>query len=160
MLSRIALVDPPHVSRLCLLHQCLRIWLRAAYSTPLESASPGQLRSTKQEPAQLPPRQRRRREQRDSRICLRIAQRHATHADWDYAAGSEGRDKTARYRFLVEAHPYMCFETLELADGRSFNERSGRFAADTATGKLAPRKDIFGTWLLAPCEPKRAVHNR
>ena len=57
---------------------------------------------------------------------------------------------------LSRHSPYMCFfDSVEFADGRMLNVngpagRSGRRAAT-----LAPRKDIFGTWLLAPiAEPE------
>jgi hypothetical protein len=48
--------------------------------------------------------------------------------------------------------PYMCFfDTVEFADGRTMNVNgSGGSGATPAQAALAPRKDIFGTWLLAP----------
>ena len=52
---------------------------------------------------------------------------------------------------LSRHSPYMCFfESIELADGRvmSVNGPGGQQTPPPA--KLATRKDIFGTWLLAP----------
>ena len=52
---------------------------------------------------------------------------------------------------------YMCFfDNVEFADGRTLNVNGPRGAAPAATVKLAPRKDIFGTWLLAPI-PNRST---
>jgi hypothetical protein len=49
---------------------------------------------------------------------------------------------------LSRHSPYMCFfNTVELADGRSLSVNGPR---DPAQQAMAPRKDIFGTWLLAP----------
>jgi Family of unknown function (DUF6152) len=48
--------------------------------------------------------------------------------------------------------PYMCFfQTVELADGRSFNvDGPGGSQQTPPQAKLPPRRDIFGTWLLTP----------
>src|SRR5262245_4877199 len=48
--------------------------------------------------------------------------------------------------------PYMCFfEIIELADGRMFNVNGPGGSQQTPVqAALPPRKDIFGTWLLAP----------
>jgi hypothetical protein len=47
---------------------------------------------------------------------------------------------------LSRHSPYMCFfDSIELADGRSLSVNSPR-----ESSPLPPRKDIFGTWLLAP----------
>jgi hypothetical protein len=48
--------------------------------------------------------------------------------------------------------PYMCFfEIVELADGRSLNVNGPGGSQQTPPqAKLPPRKDVFGTWLLAP----------
>jgi hypothetical protein len=48
--------------------------------------------------------------------------------------------------------PYMCFfETVELADGRILNVNGPGGSQQTPLqAKLPPRKDVFGTWLLAP----------
>src|SRR5215831_9703842 len=53
---------------------------------------------------------------------------------------------------LSRHSPYMCFfETIELADGRSFNVNGpGGSQPTPQQAQLPPRKDIFGTWLLAP----------
>ena len=53
---------------------------------------------------------------------------------------------------LSRHSPYMCFfETVELADGRILNVNGPGGAGQTPPeAKLPPRKDIFGTWLLAP----------
>src|SRR5262249_15924650 len=52
---------------------------------------------------------------------------------------------------LSRHSPYMCFfETLELADGRTFSVNGPDGAQPTPQQtRLAPRKDIFGTSLLA-----------
>jgi hypothetical protein len=48
---------------------------------------------------------------------------------------------------LSRHSPYMCFfDTVELADGKVLSVNGPRRAPET----LAARKDIFGTWLLAP----------
>jgi Family of unknown function (DUF6152) len=54
--------------------------------------------------------------------------------------------------------PYMCFfETVELEDGRVLNVNGTAGSQPTPLqAKLAPRKDIFGTWLLAPI-PNRST---
>lgn len=50
---------------------------------------------------------------------------------------------------LSRHSPYMCFfDRLEFADGRTMSVNSP--AAATRTAAPAPRRDIFGTWLLAP----------
>jgi len=52
---------------------------------------------------------------------------------------------------------YMCFfDNVEFADGRTLNVNGPRGAAPPATVKQASRKDIFGTWLLAPI-PNRST---
>lgn len=59
---------------------------------------------------------------------------------------------------LSRQSPYMCFfDTVELADGRtlSINGPSGPSRPSTSTAQ-APRKDIFGVWLLAPI-PNRST---
>jgi hypothetical protein len=51
----------------------------------------------------------------------------------------------------------MCFfDNVEFADGRTLNVNGPRGAAPPATVKQASRKDIFGTWLLAPI-PNRST---
>jgi hypothetical protein len=51
--------------------------------------------------------------------------------------------------------PYMCFfDSVEFADGRRLSVNSPNAAPRPATA--APRKDIFGTWLLAPI-PNRST---
>jgi hypothetical protein len=59
---------------------------------------------------------------------------------------------------LSRHSPYMCFfETLELADGRTFNVNGpGGSGLTPQQAKLPPRKDIFGTWLLAPTPSRSA----
>ena len=54
--------------------------------------------------------------------------------------------------------PYMCFfETVELADGRILNVNGPGGAGQTPPqAELPKRKDIFGTWLLAP-NPNRST---
>jgi hypothetical protein len=53
---------------------------------------------------------------------------------------------------LSRHSPYMCFfETVQLPDGRILNVNGPGGAQPTPLqAKLPPRKDIFGTWLLAP----------
>jgi hypothetical protein len=53
---------------------------------------------------------------------------------------------------LSRHSPYMCFfETIELADGRILNVNGPGGSQQTPIqAKLPPRKDVFGTWLLAP----------
>jgi hypothetical protein len=53
---------------------------------------------------------------------------------------------------LSRHSPYMCFfETIEFADGRTLNVNgSGGSQPTPLQAKLPPRKDVFGTWLLAP----------
>src|SRR5262249_55972788 len=48
--------------------------------------------------------------------------------------------------------PYMCFfETVELPDGRILNVNGPGGSQQTPLqAKLPPRKNVFGTWLLAP----------
>jgi hypothetical protein len=49
---------------------------------------------------------------------------------------------------LSRHSPYMCFfDNIEFADGRTLSVNSPR---DAAQQTLARRKEIFGTWLLAP----------
>jgi hypothetical protein len=55
--------------------------------------------------------------------------------------------------------PYMCFfDNVEFADGRkvSVNGPRGAAASPAAASTQAPRRDIFGTWLLAPI-PNRST---
>jgi hypothetical protein len=57
---------------------------------------------------------------------------------------------------LSRHSPYMCFfNTVELADGRTLNV-NGPTGPRPATAALPARKDIFGTWLLAP-NPNRST---
>jgi hypothetical protein len=50
---------------------------------------------------------------------------------------------------LSRHSPYMCFfDSVELADGRTLSVNGP--AGPRQTAALPPRKDIFGTWLLAP----------
>src|SRR5688500_6840220 len=47
--------------------------------------------------------------------------------------------------------PYMCFfDSVEFADGRKLSVNGPTGGARTAAPPVAARKDIFGTWLLAP----------
>src|SRR5215468_400406 len=59
---------------------------------------------------------------------------------------------------LSRHSPYMCFfETLELEDGRTLNVNGpGGSQPTPQQAKLPPRKEIFGTWLLAPI-PNRST---
>ena len=53
--------------------------------------------------------------------------------------------------------PYMCFfDNVEFEDGRRLSVNGPRGAAPTAAPAMAARKDIFGTWLLAPI-PNRST---
>lgn len=58
---------------------------------------------------------------------------------------------------LSRHSPYMCFfEIVELADGRVLNVNGPGGSQQTPVqAKLPPRKDVFGTWLLAP-SPRRS----
>jgi hypothetical protein len=57
---------------------------------------------------------------------------------------------------LSRHSPYMCFfDSVEFADGRTLSVNGPRGGARPATAVQA-RKDIFGTWLLAP-DPNRAT---
>jgi len=52
---------------------------------------------------------------------------------------------------LSRHSPYMCFfDSVELADGRVLSVNGPRGQGPSATPAIAARKDIFGTWLLAP----------
>jgi hypothetical protein len=52
---------------------------------------------------------------------------------------------------LSRHSPYMCFfNSIELADGRKMSVNGPTGAAAPKAVALPPRKDIFGTWLLAP----------
>src|SRR5688500_5546447 len=53
---------------------------------------------------------------------------------------------------LSRHSPYMCFfDSVELADGRVLSVNGPRGGGPAAAAAaLPPRKDIFGTWLLAP----------
>jgi hypothetical protein len=58
---------------------------------------------------------------------------------------------------LSRHDPYMCFfETVELADGRVLNVNGQGGSQTPKQAALPPRKDIFGTWLLAP-NPNRST---
>jgi hypothetical protein len=57
---------------------------------------------------------------------------------------------------LSRHSPYMCFfNTVEFADGRTLNV-NGPPGPRPAAAPMAARKDIFGTWLLAPM-PNRST---
>jgi hypothetical protein len=57
---------------------------------------------------------------------------------------------------LSRHSPYMCFfNTVELADGRTLNV-NGPTGPRPAAAAVPARKDIFGTWLLAP-NPNRST---
>jgi hypothetical protein len=63
-----------------------------------------------------------------------------------------------RVRGSLSRHsPYMCFfESIELADGRILDVNGPGGSSQTPQqAKLQPRKDIFGTWLLAPIPNRR-----
>jgi len=52
---------------------------------------------------------------------------------------------------LSRHSPYMCFfNTVEFSDGRVLNVNGPTGGARPAAATAAARKDIFGTWLLAP----------
>jgi hypothetical protein len=52
---------------------------------------------------------------------------------------------------LSRHSPHMCFfDSVELADGRVLSVNGPRGAGPSTAPPVAPRKDIFGTWLLAP----------
>ncbi len=58
---------------------------------------------------------------------------------------------------LSRHSPYMCFfDSIELADGRKLSVNGPTGAQAPAAPTLPPRKDIFGTWLLAPI-PNRST---
>jgi hypothetical protein len=59
---------------------------------------------------------------------------------------------------LSRHSPYMCFfETIEFEDGRRLNVNGpGGSQPTPQQAKLAPRKEIFGAWLLAP-NPNRST---
>jgi hypothetical protein len=58
---------------------------------------------------------------------------------------------------LSRHSPYMCFfETIQLADGRILDVNGPGGSQTPQQAKLPPRKDIFGTWLLAPI-PNRST---
>ena len=58
---------------------------------------------------------------------------------------------------LSRHSPYMCFfDSVELADGRVLSVNGPRGAGPGTAPSLAPRTDIFGTWLLAPA-PNRST---
>jgi hypothetical protein len=47
--------------------------------------------------------------------------------------------------------PYMCFfDSVEFADGRKLSVNGPTGGSRPAAATIAPRKDIFGTWMLAP----------
>ena len=52
---------------------------------------------------------------------------------------------------LSRHSPYMCFfDSVELPDGRVLNVNGSNATTLTTAKPVAPRTDIFGTWLLAP----------
>jgi hypothetical protein len=52
---------------------------------------------------------------------------------------------------LSRHSPYMCFfDSVEFADGRALSVNGPRGAAQPPAAPRTARKDIFGTWLLAP----------
>jgi hypothetical protein len=52
---------------------------------------------------------------------------------------------------LSRHSPYMCFfDSVEFADGRKLSVNGPSGGASPARAAGPPRKDIFGTWLLAP----------
>jgi hypothetical protein len=52
---------------------------------------------------------------------------------------------------LSRHSPYMCFfDSVELPDGRVLNVNGSNGPVTAAAKPLAPRTDIFGTWMLAP----------
>jgi len=52
---------------------------------------------------------------------------------------------------LSRHSPYMCFfDSVELADGRVLSVNGPRGQGPSTARPIAARKDIFGTWLLAP----------
>jgi hypothetical protein len=52
---------------------------------------------------------------------------------------------------LSRHSPHMCFfDSVELADGRVLSVNGPRGAGPSTAPPVAARKDIFGTWLLAP----------
>ncbi len=58
---------------------------------------------------------------------------------------------------LSRINPYMCFfDAIEFADGRRLSVNGPRSAAQPPPAAQAPRRDIFGTWLLAPM-PNRST---
>ena len=58
---------------------------------------------------------------------------------------------------LSRHSPYMCFfESIELADGRTLSVNGPGGQQTPPPKALAQRKDIFGTWLLAPI-PNRST---
>ena len=58
---------------------------------------------------------------------------------------------------LSRHSPYMCFfDSVELADGRKLSVNGPQGSSRTADAPRTARKDIFGTWLLAPA-PGRAT---
>ena len=54
--------------------------------------------------------------------------------------------------------PYMCFfNTVELADGRVLDVNGARGERSAPRTVVAPRTDIYGTWLLAPRRVPRST---
>jgi hypothetical protein len=52
---------------------------------------------------------------------------------------------------LSRHSPHMCFfDSVELADGRTLSVNGPRGSGPSTAPVVAARKDIFGTWLLAP----------
>ncbi len=102
--------------------------------------------------AQLRAHRSRRRERQDAGIRLRIARRHAAHAQRHHAGDAEGRHAAARQRIAVAPQPLHVLLRQRRVRGRPHTERQrpARARSGAAAAALAPRKDIFGTWLLAP----------
>jgi hypothetical protein len=58
---------------------------------------------------------------------------------------------------LSRHSPYMCFfDTVELPDGRKLSVNGPTGGKSPAAAPARPRKDVFGTWLLAPI-PNRST---
>jgi hypothetical protein len=58
---------------------------------------------------------------------------------------------------LSRHSPYMCFfDSVEFADGRTMSVNGPTGASRPTAARAAPRRDIFGVWLLAPI-PNRST---
>jgi hypothetical protein len=105
-------------------------------------------------------------EQRNPHSYLHIAAIDANGRTRDYLCESHGVTQLTRNGIrpdmlkagtrirvtgsLSRHSPYMCFfNTVEFADGRVLNV-NGPTGGAGPTAAAAPRKDIFGTWMLAP----------